>query len=112
MKMFADEFPHAKGIWGTPGWMKLPSGIIVQWGTAAGPVDQFSAFTLTFPIVFPTAVMYASATSGDHGAVDGAVSNVNGFPSVAQARYVLYSRAGASYGSGYTVRINWLAIGY
>jgi hypothetical protein len=52
MKMFADEFTANKAA---SGWQKLPSGLIVQWGsvgTLAG-----GSVTVTFPVVFPTALL-------------------------------------------------------
>ncbi|HDR2620734.1 TPA: phage tail protein [Enterobacter chuandaensis] len=37
------------GSLGTPGYQKLPSGLIIQWGLASGA----SSYTVTFPVSFP-----------------------------------------------------------
>ncbi|HDB9222947.1 TPA: phage tail protein [Escherichia coli] len=34
---------------GSPGFQKLPSGLIIQWGLASGA----SSYTVTFPVSFP-----------------------------------------------------------
>ncbi|HHG8684063.1 TPA: phage tail protein [Enterobacter hormaechei subsp. xiangfangensis] len=38
---------------GTPGYQKLPSGLIIQWGLASGA----SNYTVTFPVTFPGRVL-------------------------------------------------------
>jgi microcystin-dependent protein len=42
------------------GYQKLPSGMILQWGTVVGSASAPSPFT--FPIVFPTALVSLTAT--------------------------------------------------
>ena len=43
---------------GTSGWTRLPNGLILQWGPAAGASGETTS-TITFPIAFPTACLYA-----------------------------------------------------
>ncbi|EJD2277785.1 phage tail protein [Escherichia coli] len=38
---------------GTPGYQKLPSGLIIQWGLASGA----ASYTVTFPVSFPGRVL-------------------------------------------------------
>jgi hypothetical protein len=42
------------------GWQRLPSGLILQWGTVSG-----SSTTVTFPIAFTTACFSVVATGQD-----------------------------------------------
>lgn len=45
------------------GYQKLPSGLIIQWGSSASIAAGVSG-TVTFPIAFPNAILSASATPG------------------------------------------------
>lgn len=56
----------------TAGWQKLPSGLIIQWGTFTGTtgvlsngVAEDNSITVTFPRAFPTACINAQATAVD-----------------------------------------------
>jgi hypothetical protein len=44
---------------GDSGYQKLPSGLIIQWGT--GTTNASGLATVTWPIAFPTAVLFAGA---------------------------------------------------
>lgn len=46
----------------TSGWEKLPSGLIVQWGTNSYPAARFQAVSVTFPIAFPSTVYGVNVT--------------------------------------------------
>ena len=41
------------------GWQRLPSGLIMQWGEMIN-VAHTARFTMTFPIAFPTAGLFAT----------------------------------------------------
>ena len=41
------------------GWQRLPSGLIMQWGEMIHVADLIR-FTMTFPIAFPTAGLFAT----------------------------------------------------
>jgi hypothetical protein len=41
------------------GYQKLPSGLIMQWGKYSGTVHNDTAYSLTFPMEFPTACLNA-----------------------------------------------------
>lgn len=46
------------------GWQRLPSGLIMQWGTSV-IASGVGGFTFTLPIAFPTAVLFAVANVRD-----------------------------------------------
>lgn len=62
----------------TPGYQKLPGGLILQWGTTS--VTNGSTATFTFPVAFPTACVFADvqfATNPYAGATTEGVLTVN-----------------------------------
>lgn len=64
----------------TSGYQKMPSGIILQWGSVIA--SSSADVVWTYPIVFPNVVLQAFATSGDTGGTfatlnDGTTSNIN-----------------------------------
>jgi hypothetical protein len=81
------------------GYQKLPSGVVMQWGTITG-VGVNSTGTVTFPVAFPTACGSVTTTS-KAGANSLQVLNV---PSSTTTTFSY-----ASYGSG---DFMWFAIGY
>jgi hypothetical protein len=46
---------------GTPGYQKLPSGLIIQWGTTVVPANSVVG-TITLPIAMPNIIIAASLT--------------------------------------------------
>lgn len=101
MQMFADEFTALKAA---TGWQKLPSGVIVQWGslsvTAAG--DGIA----TFPVAFPTACMSVQLTvavGSTSGPYFGCIANINASAFAAGA---------FSSGTRIAAGMLWLAVGY
>lgn len=50
------------------GWQKLPSGLIIQWGTTTLSVGAGTptADNWTFPVAFPNACLYAEATPANN----------------------------------------------
>lgn len=60
----------AATVWGTlgadqslsaSGWQKLPSGLIIQWGSSSSSVANGVSANITFPITFPTACVMGHA---------------------------------------------------
>ncbi len=49
MQKFADEFTSLLAV---SGWQKLPSGLILQWGTTGG-IAPGGSIAVTYPIAFP-----------------------------------------------------------
>lgn len=56
MQKFADEFGASLS---TNGYQKLPSGLIIQWGTGT-TVPANGTSTTTFPIAFPNSCFYVT----------------------------------------------------
>lgn len=86
-----------------PGYCHLPGGIIMQWGSVSVTID--SSASVTYPIAFPTAVVYANAA--------GTISVVSG-GSLQTAMVIIPSGlSGATiYNDTTTQTCRWLAIGY
>ncbi|KVT57986.1 gp53-like domain-containing protein [Burkholderia ubonensis] len=82
---------------GGSGYQKLPSGLIIQWGT--GTTQSSGSVTLTFPVAFPTTCRSATANNWGGGTV------YVGITSFSAASMVVNS---GSVGQNFT----WIAIGY
>jgi Putative tail fiber protein gp53-like, C-terminal/Collagen triple helix repeat (20 copies) len=91
------------------GYVKLPNGLILQWGLSAG--TSTASLAIGFPIAFPTAALCVTATmQGDPGAAGlmcSVVISSNTFFTV-YPRYVL---GGGTVGNA-TQSIYWMAVGY
>lgn len=87
---------------GTSGYDTLPSGLIIQWGTATSQAGEgVPSITTNFPTAFPTACLSLVATKSN------VTPNAEGDTSVAYnaTQYGIRDRDGAySY--------NWLAVGH
>jgi putative tail fiber protein len=62
-----DDFISQKA---SSGYMKTPSGLILEWGTAQVPIDSY--VQVVFPLAFPTACLNVQATAVFDQAVPGA----------------------------------------
>lgn len=60
------DIPGFAGIFTQNGWQKLPSGLLIQWGT--GPATRDSC-QITFPIAFPNAVLWVSEQDSRGGTI-------------------------------------------
>ncbi|MDM0006441.1 hypothetical protein QTI51_09625 [Variovorax sp. J22G73] len=100
MQKFADEFQVA---FGQSSWQKLPSGLIVQWGTITN--TSGSGVTVTFPIAFPTAVLAISLGTDTTGAYLLTYQNKSRTAFAAQGWV-------CTTGSQIGVAGSWIAIGY
>ncbi|HWJ72603.1 MAG TPA: hypothetical protein VNX29_05480 [Kaistia sp.] len=102
-----------------PGYQKLPSGMIMQWGTAvvgaSGVVT--SGGTVTWPVAFPNACRMAMASAGS------AANTTNGYlPSCGFSAFsattgtlicdTLTGGSATPIFFNQTANIRWLAIGY
>lgn len=101
MQNFANEFGSSLAA---NGYQKLPSGLIIQWGTTAGSAN--STDYKSFPVAFPNACLqgvssYSSYPLWGQGC---------GFAPVNASQFIVtgYTSSGAS--SSASVR--WIAIGY
>ncbi len=88
-----------------PGYQKLPSGLIIQWGQSTSSAGGYSS--ITFPVSFPTActnvVMTAASTTSN-----GLVPMYNSV-TITGALFAVSSVSGNTYG---TAAVAWMAIGY
>lgn len=86
---------------GTPGYQKLPGGLIMQWGNGAGSA------TISFAFTFPTAVLnlvcIAQVVTGGTGAGGGTVIN-----SLNTSNFSVDT----AYGSGSKPNLYYIALGY
>lgn len=92
------------------GYQKLPSGLIIQWGSinAGGNLDP----TVTFPVAFPNAVLVVTATALGYGGTGAgyAVSTSSPQPGYF-AVYPRYLTNGGGVAQA-SVYVFWIAIGY
>jgi hypothetical protein len=54
------------------GYQKLPSGVIIQWGTSDIGYNE-SSYLITFPIPYPNAAFNVTAVGGYGAAVNGSI---------------------------------------
>jgi len=53
----ANYLNNGSGVLGNNGYVRLPGGLILQWGTATlVPADGSATATINFPLLFPTGV--------------------------------------------------------
>lgn len=97
------------------GYVTMPNGLIIQWGTHLTAMANYNVATITFPIAFPTACFTVQLTaravtaksSGASGLENGI--KLNGTPTTTNfSVYVNWSGSGA----GDTIYPTWIAIGH
>lgn len=89
---------------GNPGYQKLPSGLIIQWGSCV----PSPSLTVTFPIAFPNACVSVTCTPGGTGLGNAATHGNTGNSLTGFVANVFV----ASTGAGTTCTVFWIAIGY
>ena len=90
------------------GYVKLPNGIIIQWGGGGSGVNSETTATVTFPITFPNACLRVIGTtycSGANAAVDGWVQ----IKSYSAASFVWFAQFN---GDTAHIACDYIAIGY
>ena len=93
-------FAYGTVSFGGNGYVKLPNGLIIQWGTNVGT----SPVTVTLPITFPNAYLgFPVVTNGDFA---NSVLGCGCGGSVSNSGFVLSSAAAGAY------RWAWIFIGY
>jgi hypothetical protein len=93
------------------GYQKLPSGLIIQWGTVTGvtytATGAFQNITITFPLAFPTAVLsVASRLAGANQASAFANLSIEGASKTGAIAFF------SSGGTGSIPSVGYIAIGY
>jgi len=102
---------------GATGWQKLPSGLILQWGTLT-PLNSGSTMEIKLPIAFPNATMQAFAThdNANHATRPTiyAISSTSRTTVTATATCLSATAVGATVTRGYDTACygRYLAIGY
>lgn len=90
---------------GASGYQKLPSGLIIQWGSytagASGAVYQF------FPIAFPNGCFNVSVTGISESVT---ATDIFGVGAISAVNFLVYGSNNAD--GAATMRFYWLAIGY
>lgn len=92
-----EAFQGANQSLTSPGYQKLPGGLIIQWGLLAA-----GSATLTFPIPFPNNTLSFNMTPNDSST--SASANIHYFGTL--------SNSGFDRNASYTNAMRWLAIGY
>ena len=96
------------------GYVTMPNGLIIQWGTHLTAMANYSVATVTFPIPFPTACFTVQLTARAVTAVGGGATlengiKLNGVPTTTTfGVYVNWSGSAA----GATIYPTWIAIGH
>lgn len=88
----------------TSGYAKLPSGIIIQWGSKNSSVTSGTAITASYPIAFPTAAFAVLAQHANSGSPS-EKSMINLYLWTTTTFTYNLSASG-------TQGITWLAVGY
>lgn len=88
------------------GWQRLPSGLILQWGTANG---ASATGTVTFPIAFPNSPLSIALTDGDNASanVKAMAANISGATSFSFAAVNVVGTSAVAPGTFY-----WMALGF
>jgi hypothetical protein len=92
-----------------PGYVKLASGLIIQWGSFSVTTTSANTYVNNggnFPIPFPTALLHLSGAPINQGTGQ-VLSACRNAPSLDQ-----WSFASVSSLAGATFNVQWLAIGY
>ena len=85
------------------GYVTLPGGLIIQWGTTSIPTGNGDLITL--PITFPNAILFAIASDSGWAAYSIGIGWVN------NSQLQAYART-ADTGALIAATIRWIAIGY
>lgn len=88
------------------GYQKLPSGLIIQWGTYTYTASGTQILTLAFPIAFTNAVLSTQVSSNDR------LNNTFIGAQVAASSVSVFSFASVCIGGSGSMTVSWLAIGY
>lgn len=98
----AETIEATKDVTGTDGYVKLPGGVILQWGQVTVGGDNTA--TITWPLTFPTACLQAVICQGSASSV--------GTDSLASIYSLSTTGATARNGVNNTTTLRYFAIGY
>lgn len=98
------------------GWMKLPNGRLMQWGSSTGTTDSGGNLGLSFPTAFSSGSSYnVVAWSGDSAVASGnlLLTQLRSSPWPQATGFAVSARTGntgAAFASS-AIRVDWIAIG-
>ncbi len=98
------------------GWMKLPNGRLMQWGSSTGTTDSGGNLGISFPTSFSSGSSYnVVAWSGDSGVASGnlVLTQLRSAPWPQATGFAVSARTGntgAAFASS-AIRVDWIAIG-
>lgn len=95
---------------GTSGYMKLPGGLIIQWGKMSAISIDENWNALTFPVAFPTAVIHINPTLSYPSQLTGNTTLVVRSTTITTAG--CHICADYSHAEGGTTDVLWFAMGY
>jgi hypothetical protein len=105
---FTNEFSCSIG--GLTGYQKLPSGLIIQWGSLGSAQNLGSSgTTFNFPIAFPHSVL--ALCSNDDGLAGGSSVHLTSVSASSLSQFVGYATNAAT-GAAAATNLGWIAIGY
>lgn len=98
----AENIEATKDVTGTDGYVKLPGGVILQWGEVSVPSNGTA--TITWPLAFPNACIQALICHGSGGST--------GSDALAQIDTLTTTTARAVNGANNTATMRWFSVGY
>ncbi|SUB83207.1 Uncharacterised protein [Pragia fontium] len=94
---------HFSASIGENGYQKLPSGLIIQWGSIAATVDK--AMNFLFPVSFINQCFHLSGS--------GSINKIGGGINQAGMNFSNLTKTGATlFNDGHNETVRWIAIGY
>lgn len=108
MQKFADEFGSSLAA---SGYQKLPSGLIIQWGSTLFNTSGYA--NITFPISFPTAVYEITSSVGRGSVLTGYLmsTQIGSLTTSSAQIYGNFSTGGGIMGLTSSECCNWIAFG-
>lgn len=101
----ADSLPGFKISKATTGYQKLPSGLVLQWGTTT--TTSNGSATVTLPVTHASATASVAATIYGVDGVGNGIATLN----ITTSNFQLSTYASAS-GSGKALTVKWQSVGY
>lgn len=89
----------------TSGYLKLPGGIIVQWGIT-GSLSSGTTNAVEFPFAFPSGCLQVFAGIRNNSASSTSATGHHGTGNYSETGFDLYNRASVAF------TFNWIAVGY
>ncbi len=94
-----------------PGWCRLPSGLLMQWGSSSGSGSSSSPVTVTYPKAFTATPLHASVSTYTAGSADSkAIAIVYSYSSLTTLSVLCVRRDEIN--DARSTSFTWLALGY